>query len=175
MTDVRIETPRLLLRHHNLADLDSVAALWADAAVTRFIGGKPQSREESWNRLLRYAGHWHHKGYGYFAVVDRASGAFVGDVGLAEGHRGLGDVDGLPEAGWVLRPSAQGRGFATEAVSAVLDWAASHVDADAVTCLIDVDHAASQRVATRVGFVFKTQADYGGPVGLWQRPLSDSV
>ena len=49
-----IETPRLRLRAHRPDDLEASFAMWGDPAVTRFIGGRPFTREEVWGRFLRY-------------------------------------------------------------------------------------------------------------------------
>src|SRR5438045_3039872 len=84
---VVVETERLRLRPHRLEDFEELAAIWADPAVVRFIGGKPLNREESWARLLRYAGHWALMGFGFWAVEERDSGEYVGDVGLARFQR----------------------------------------------------------------------------------------
>ena len=62
--------------------------MWADPEVTRYIGGRPFGVEEVWTRLLRYAGHWALLGYGYWAVIEKSSGRFVGEAGLADFHRG---------------------------------------------------------------------------------------
>jgi RimJ/RimL family protein N-acetyltransferase len=59
----RLETERLVLRAHRVEDFPDLAALWSDPLVTRFISGVPQTPEESWSRLLRYAGHWLLLGY----------------------------------------------------------------------------------------------------------------
>src|SRR4029077_6257721 len=61
-----IETERLKMRGHRLADLNDCAAMWADPIVTRHIGGRPFSEEETWARFLRYAGHWSLMGFGYW-------------------------------------------------------------------------------------------------------------
>jgi RimJ/RimL family protein N-acetyltransferase len=53
-----IETPRLRMRLHRLDDFDDFAAMWADAQVVEHITGTPSTREQTWARLLRYAGHW---------------------------------------------------------------------------------------------------------------------
>jgi RimJ/RimL family protein N-acetyltransferase len=54
MSDVPVvETERLILRGHTLDDFPAFAAMWADPAVTRFIGGAPLSQEESWGKFLR--------------------------------------------------------------------------------------------------------------------------
>ena len=46
-TALRLETEHLTLRGHEVADLDASAAMWADAAVVRHIGGRPVTREAS--------------------------------------------------------------------------------------------------------------------------------
>ena len=66
-----IETARLSLRAHALADFAESAAMWADPEVTRHIGGKPFSEEQSWHRLLRYVGHWALLGFQKSAWSDR--------------------------------------------------------------------------------------------------------
>src|SRR3546814_19996070 len=64
---------------------------------------QPLSPEDAWNRLLRYAGHWTLLGYGIFAVVEKASGRFIGETGIADFHRGLGDdFDQAGEAAYVF-------------------------------------------------------------------------
>src|SRR4051794_32453249 len=73
-----IETARLILRDHRLADFDIYVAMWADPLVTRFIGGRARSREESWIRFLRHAGMWRHVGFGFWAIEEKESGRFVG-------------------------------------------------------------------------------------------------
>jgi RimJ/RimL family protein N-acetyltransferase len=53
-----LDTDRLTLRGHGLADFADSLRLWSDPDVTRYIGGRPFTEEEVWSRLLRYAGHW---------------------------------------------------------------------------------------------------------------------
>src|ERR1700749_5163245 len=119
-----IETERLRLRAHPTHDLGGGGAMWGDPVVTRYIGGKPFTREEVWARLLRYAGHWAMLGFGYWVVRDAQSGRFVGEVGFADYHREIEpSLLGTPEVGWALDPSVHGRGYATEAVRAALGWA----------------------------------------------------
>ena len=55
-----IETERTILRAHRLDEFEAYAAMWADPVVTRFIGGKARTREESWIRFLRHPGMWSH-------------------------------------------------------------------------------------------------------------------
>lgn len=101
----QLDTPRLVLDAHGAADLDAFAAIWADLTVVRHISGQPSSRQESWQRLLRHRGHWAVMGYGYWAVRERRTGCFVGDVGFGDFRRAIEPpIEGLPEAGWVLAP-----------------------------------------------------------------------
>lgn len=158
-----LDTDRLALRPHTAADFDDCLALWSDARVVRYIGGAPQTPPEVWARLLRYAGLWPLLGFGYWVVHERASGRFVGEVGLADFRRGmLASLDGVPEAGWVIAPWAHGRGFATEAVRAVLDWSDTQLDARRTVCLIDPENAASIRVATKCGYRDLTRVSFKG-------------
>lgn len=159
-----LETERLRLRRHRLEDLPPVAALWADPVVVRHIGGRPFTEEECWHRLLRYAGHWSLLGYGMWAVETRGDGRFVGEVGLFEGRREIDEsFRASPEAGWVLAPWAHGRGYATEALEAVLadDARARGPDARTV-CMIEPDNHASARVAAKVGYRPYMQTTYKG-------------
>jgi RimJ/RimL family protein N-acetyltransferase len=118
-----LETERLRLRAHRFEDFADCAAMWADPAVARFIGGKPLSEEEAWTKFLRYAGHWALLGFGYWAAEEKATGKFVGEVGFADYKRGIEpSLKGTPEVGWVLAPVFHGKGYATEAVRAVVGW-----------------------------------------------------
>jgi RimJ/RimL family protein N-acetyltransferase len=148
-----LATPRLVLRAHAPADFAALAAMWADPGVVRHIGGEPSTADASWARLLRYAGLWPLLGFGYWAVERRADGAYLGDAGLADWHRAMAPpLDGLPEAGWVLRADAHGHGYATEAMAAVLAWADRNLPAAGTACIVDPGHAASLRVAAKLGY-----------------------
>jgi hypothetical protein len=94
-----IETERLKLRGHTIEDASNVTALWSNADVTRYIGGKPHTAEECWARLLRYAGHWSLLGFGYWAVEEKAAGEFVGEVGFSNSKREIEPPLGAVEVG----------------------------------------------------------------------------
>ena len=171
-----LETERLTLTAHTLADFEECAAMWADAAVTRFIGGRPASREDAWNRILRYRGLWSLLGFGYWAVNEHETGRYVGDVGFADFHRDLTpSLNGAPEVGWALATWAHGRGFATEAVRAAIAWGDTHIETATATpsryvCLISAENAASVRVAEKCGFRRAHEATYKGhPTTVYER------
>ncbi len=166
-----IDTARLRLRRHRADDYAACRTLWGDLAVVRHIGGTPQDAQTVWFRLLRYAGSWSLLGYGNWVVEDRATGAFLGEAGLLRAERGLPELDGRPEAGWVLLPSAWGKGIASEAMAAAMHWADTHLDAPSCRCIIDPDNDGSIRVATKLGFTPMTDTQLAGkPIRVFDRP-----
>ena len=148
-----LETERLTLRGHRLDDFLPCAAMWADPAVSRQLGRKPFTEEESWTRLLRYVGHWSLLGFGFWVVEEKASGKFAGEVGFADYKREMeSPVKELPEIGWVLPVWAHGKGYATEAARAALLWGDEHFSPPRTTCIVSPDNLPSIRVAEKCGY-----------------------
>ena len=148
-----LQTERLTLRAHRAGDFPDCYAMWSDAAVTRHIGGKPSSEQQTWMRMLTYIGHWELSGFGYWAIEETATGRFVGDIGFADFRRGKSAaMSNVPEMGWALGPAFHGRGFATEAGLAAVAWADAHFESPRTVCLIDCENAASVRVAQKCGY-----------------------
>lgn len=148
-----LETERLILRGHRADDFADCLALWTDPGVTRFIGGRPSTQEELWGRLLRYIGHWDLLGFGYWVVVEKATESFIGEIGFADFKRVIEpSLDGIPEAGWALSPQAHGKGYATEALRAVLAWGDKHFGPIRTACIISPENAPSIRVAEKCGY-----------------------
>ncbi len=166
-----VETERLILRGHRRDDFDDCAAMWANQDVVRYIGGKPFSREEVWARLLRYLGHWQWMGFGFWALQEKATGNFAGDLGFAEFQRDLEPpIRGIPEIGWALAPHAHGKGYATEAVRAVVAWGDRHFGASRTVCLIHPENVRSIRVAEKCGYrEFQHTSYKGHPTTIFER------
>jgi RimJ/RimL family protein N-acetyltransferase len=141
-------TGRLVLRPHTLADFPEMAAMWADPEVCRYIG-EPSTSEASSARFCRHRGMWPLLGYGFLAVCERESGLFVGEAGLFK--RDLATAE-IPEAGWAFTRAAAGRGYATEAVGAVLAWADTRPQLARSFCIIEPANVASIRVAEKCGY-----------------------
>ena len=144
--------------------------MWGSEEVNRHIGAG-RTRQDVWDRLLRYAGHWALLGFGYWAVEEKASGRFVGDVGLADFRRAIEpSIEGQPECGWVLAPWCYGRGYATEAVRAVLAWGEAQLPGQRAVCIVAAENAASLRVAEKCGFAEYARTDFkGGPTIMLRR------
>lgn len=159
-----IETPRLILRGHSLADFEIAADMWGDPRITRYIA-RPFTREECWARLMRYVGHWTLLGYGFWAITEKASGAFIGEGGFADFRRdmawpaGISAAESAHETGWVLAGPHHGKGYASEAMLAATNWADAHFNCRTL-CIIDPENAPSLSVAARCGFAPAGTAEY---------------
>jgi RimJ/RimL family protein N-acetyltransferase len=164
MLDVPIlQTERLRLRAPTVDDFQQSFAMWSDPIVTRLIGGRPHTKEEVWARLLRYIGHWQAIGYGYWVVETIDEGRYVGEVGLGDYRRDIvPPLDGLPEIGWVLAPSAHGKGLALEAARAALAWRDTELPPGETICVIAPEHALSLRIADKLGFGRISESLYHG-------------
>lgn len=149
-------TTRLELRAHQASDLSACLHLWTDPVVTQYTVGQPLSRQDVWTRLLRHPGHWTLLGFGYWLVTERDTGKVVGEVGLANFKRTLVQdqphLDNIPEAGWVFLPEVHGRGYASEALTAVLNWRDTELPGQQTWCMIHPDNAPSLKLAEKFGF-----------------------
>jgi RimJ/RimL family protein N-acetyltransferase len=166
-----LETARLILRPFQADDADAQAAMMGDAQVMRHIGGQGLTREEAWRKLLCGAACWNLFGWGYWAVERRADGEMIGQIGFADFKRGVTPaIENIPEMGWLFAADAGGKGHATEAGLAALEWIDSAVVADEVVAIIDAANAASIRVAEKLGFDRREDARYkGAPILLFRR------
>ncbi len=145
LADLRIETPRLVLRVPSLDDLDGYAAMMADEEAAKFIGGV-MARSVTWRALWTMIGAWHAPGFAMFSVIEKSSGRWVGRLGpwMPDGWPG-------PEVGWAVVRDCWGRGYATEGAIAATNWAFDHLGWDRVIHSIDPANVSSQMVAKKLG------------------------
>lgn len=141
-----LETERLILRMWREEDFEEYARICADPEVMRYIGGKPYSRLEAWRHMAYLVGHWQLRGYGHWAVEEKASGRLIGRLGLQypEGWPGC-------EVGWTLARECWGRGYATEGGRRALEYAFTEMGREHVISLIHPENSASIKVALKLG------------------------
>lgn len=149
MADVnlRIETERLVLRPPRIEDFERYAELFTHPTAAGHIGG-PLTRHEAWRKFLQMPGAWAVQGFAMFSVVAKSNGAWLGQAGpwQPEGWPGT-------EVGYSFHPDAWGKGYATEACAAAIDWAFEALGWKEVIHCIAPANQASQAVARRLGSV----------------------
>jgi RimJ/RimL family protein N-acetyltransferase len=157
-----IETERLRLRSHDVGDLADCVEMWSDPEVVRYTIREPSPRQRTWLRILAYRGHWALLGFGYWAVQEKVSGRYIGELGFADFKRAMKlSLDGMPELGWALAPWAHGKGYATEALRAAVAWGDEQFQSLRTVCIIHRDNRRSFRVAEKLGYdiVLQTPRD----------------
>lgn len=155
----RLETERLMLRPIDMAqDFEGFAEAYADADTMRFIGGAPLTRAQAWRAVATLIGHAEVRGYSFLSCIEKATGAWVGEVGpwFPEGWP-------APEIGWTLHPAHTGKGYATEAARACLDHVRDDLGWPSVVHLIAEGNTGSERVAERIGSKRLYRLDDGIP------------
>ena len=147
-----LETDRLLLRRFTDADVDDLVELDADPEVTRFItNGEPTARQTVADEILpAYLAYYRrYPGYGFWAVIEKATGNFLGWFHLRpDPDRPVSDE---PELGYRLRRDSWGKGYATEASRALIDRAFAELGATRVYAETMTVNAASRRVMEKAG------------------------
>jgi RimJ/RimL family protein N-acetyltransferase len=154
-----IDTERLRLRGHELGDFPECVAMWSDPEVIRYTIGEPSPPQRTWLRILSYRGHWALLGFGYWAVQEKTSGRYIGELGFADFKRNTKlSLDGMPELGWALAPWAQGKGYATEALRAAVAWGDQQFQSLRTTCIVHRENERSVRIAAKLGYELVLQA-----------------
>ena len=148
--DWPLDTERLTLRPFVESDFEAMHAMRSSPEVVRYLYEEPFSPEQTWDWLRRMmAGSaWANEGdWLSVAVVERASGTTVGDLAF----HWVSERDRTAEIGFVFDPRHQGKGFATEAARAVVDWAFTTGGMRRVIGRLEARNAASARVLEKLG------------------------
>lgn len=166
-------TTRLSLRPPTAADAPDVLRILSDDSVVKY---NPADRVEHLSEvealLGRWLGHWSQHGFGNCCVFDKETERLIGNCGVRRMT-----VHSTPVLNLMYRfdPSAWGRGYATEAALAVLDWASRNLPGEIVLARVRPRNEASQAVARRIGLRRDPPFDDQGKDGLdWaftNRPL----
>ena len=148
---VFLETERMVLRQFERDDLELVVELDGDPEVMRYInGGRPTPRDEIRDDYLPAWLAYYDRGdrYGFWAAIEKGSGAFLGWFHLRPEP---GDADDEPELGYRLSAAAWGRGYATEGSRALIRRAFEELGARRVYATTMAVNVASWRVMEKSG------------------------
>ncbi|MEX1166049.1 MAG: GNAT family N-acetyltransferase, partial [Hydrogenophaga sp.] len=157
-----LHSERLILRAFTQADFEPMARFYADP-VSAFYGG-PCGRDDAWRKFAAFLGHWALRGYGPWAMEEKASVALVGLSGLWYPEGWL-----APEITWALVPGQHGEGFATEGALRALRSAYEDFGWTTAISVISVHNSASEAVALRMGAQQESLTEYRhGPAKVYR-------
>lgn len=138
---MQIRTERLLLRRPRMDDLDALFEIMGNPLAMRYWSTLPHaSRDVTLPWLAQKIARTAAGGEDFLIEHD---GAVIGEVGAGR----------LPDFGFMIDPAHWGRGFATEASTAFIDYAFSQTAATDLRADVDPRNAASLRVLHKLGFV----------------------
>lgn len=165
---MKLVTERLILRKFTLDDLEPFAELMANQEVMKFslngpIIAKEQAKEYLQKRILE---HYDKYGYGLYATIHKQDNCLIGYVGLMNQNI---DGESKTELGYRLHPNYWGKGLATEAASAVCQYAFDELRLNELISIIDPKNTRSIEVAKRIGMdVWKDSVFHGFSVNIYR-------
>jgi ribosomal-protein-alanine N-acetyltransferase len=168
MSEYWLTTERLALRRFTGDDLDWLASVYADADVTRHLGGtrdRAQTEEMLNVRILDY--YEHHPGLGIWMTVDRSSRERVGFHLLNHIHG-----ESIVQIGFTLMKTAWGRGFGTEMAAAVLRYGFVDMSLPHIAGIANLENLASQRVLQKIGLHRHGERAFSHPALASQGPMA---
>lgn len=148
-----LATERLVLRPFVHSDLAELAVIHAEPSFWWYPLRGPMSEADTVGFLDRVIGRYASDGFGLEAVIERASGTMIGWAGLAVPHF-LPEILPAVEVGWRLSEPYRGRGLATEAGGAAVDWGFVHARLDRIVSIYEPENEPSGRVMERLGFTY---------------------
>jgi RimJ/RimL family protein N-acetyltransferase len=165
-----LSTQRLTLRAPCAADFDVFADFFSSDRA-KYVGG-PATREQSWRMWATELGHWPLRGYGRWALEEKATGKFVGITGPwnPEGWP-------EPEIGWDLMNGYEGKGYATEAALAALTYAYETLGWPTAISLVAPPNDGSRHVAKRMGATYDGMFAHErhGDLEIWRHLAPDDL
>jgi ribosomal-protein-alanine N-acetyltransferase len=168
-----LETDRLVMRHLERDDLESLYALYRDPVIRRYFPEGTLTRDETREELEWFLdGHPEHPELGLWATIHKPSGRFIGRCGLLPWT--IDDRQEV-EVAYLLAREFWGQGLATEAARAIVRYAFDRLGLSRLICLIDPANQASIGVARRIGMTLERRAeDESGPVLVYSRGIERS-
>lgn len=164
-----VETDRLILRELTEADAPGLYALDSDPEVHKYLGNHPvKTIEESQAIITHVRRQYEENGIGRWAVVDKATGDFIGWSGLKY-ETNLREGIQYYDLGYRLRRKYWGRGIATETAIESLKYGFLQMNLDEICAAAHIENIASNTVLTKVGFKFVETFEYDGDTDNWYK------
>lgn len=162
MAEVVVETARLMLRTIDDGDAMLQYQLLNTPAVMARLGGIKNLQEiEAKHAKTRAL--YDEEGFGFLMMMEKASGELVGHCGIKRVDNPLARNPGDHEIGWLVREDRWRRGYAEEAMRAVIDWAFGPVGAPHVVALTSQSNEPSWRLMEKLGMRRRADLDFDDP------------
>ncbi len=153
-----ITTQRLVLRPFSMADLAMLKPIVQEPDIFHYFPNQDPWTDEKTEGYIQYQiNHWHLYGYGHWALVRNETGQIIGWNGLEF----LPDTNET-EVGYLLSKAFWGKGYATEAAIAAIQFGIKKIKLNEIIGLTHPENIASQRVLEKCGFSFTRSATYFG-------------
>lgn len=144
-----LTTKRCYLREFSLEDMDALISLYEQKGVTDYMEPLFDREQELEYQKAYIREMYGYYGYGMWLVMEKGTDRLIGRAGI-DHHMTDGKME--PELGYVIDPSYQHKGYATEVCTAILDWARDNLSYDTIHCMIEEANRASVALAKRLGF-----------------------
>lgn len=160
MAEIRLETERLVLRSWRAADVDQFLEVNSDPDVMATLG-PVMDRDQVAALIERMQGIEAAHGHCFWAMVRREDDRVIGWCGVIRGT--VAPIIDQPEIGWRMARECWGKGYATEAARATLDWLFANRSDDAAWAITTVENAGSRAVMNRLGMTYLPELDFDHP------------
>ena len=162
MADIIAETDRLILRTIEESDAARQDRLLNTPAVMARLGGVKELHEIE-AKHARAMAMYAREGFSFLFMIEKATGEMVGHCGMKRVDNVLAKNVGDHEVGWLVREDRWRRGYAEEAMRAVLDWAFSRIGAPHVVALTSLANIGSWKLMEKLGMVRREDLDFSDP------------
>ena len=151
MTDIILETNRLILRYQRHDDIQALVEIWVDPEVTKYIG-KPRDRDFLLAEFKKTAANPHAEKYDLWVVTEKNSEKPIGHCGYIDKQ-----VEGNVEIDitYIFAPNVWGKGYGTEIAIALVDHAFNNLGINRLIALIHPENKASAGVAEKIGMLYR--------------------
>jgi RimJ/RimL family protein N-acetyltransferase len=163
-----LQTDRLLLRRFTEDDRDWLCELYADADVTRYLGGVQTAEQVDGllrRRILDY--YEAHPGLGVWMTIERATGARAGFHLLNHPYG-----ESFVQIGFTLPKAMWGRGYGTEMARAVLRYGFADLGLPRIAGIASLPNVTSQRVLEKIGLRRRGERRFAHPMYAREGPMA---
>lgn len=166
--NILIETERLILRELEYTDKNDLFEMDSDPEVHLYIENSPvKSIDEITIVMEMLKKQYVENRIARWAVVDKATNECIGWAGLKYVREPLNNYVNFYELGYRFKRKHWGKGFATEASIAILDYGFKHLNVDRIYAITDPKNVKSKKVLTKLGFDLQETFDYEGDPTDW--------